>query len=147
MHPVIKYAAIRVAAYVVYRYIQTLFPEVATPAAVPQQPAQTAAPAIQQVQLPEPKTKEEEFTRAAVDETWGRNAPVTLSATVDEWNWYRATATGIAQPDPLLMGFDATTRSYPITARQYWDALRMAVQGMSGMWAQSRTAWGTGRVM
>ncbi len=133
MNTAIKYAALGVAAYVVYRYLESLpmfQAAAAEPASPPVQPAQPiAAP------LPEPKTPAEQFTRAATDETWGRNAPVSLAASADEWNWYRANATGINQPDPLTMGFDSTTRSYPITARQYWDALRTAqitLQGMAG---------------
>lgn len=133
---IIKYVAAAVAAYVIYRYVQSLgvFDSIApaqSTAPIPQQPAQSE-PVVQQ-----PETQDEQYRRAASDENYARSAPVSLAITVDQWNWYRAAVTGQAQPDPLLMGFDAMTRAYPITARQYWDALATAAGGVAGL-----SGWG-----
>lgn len=130
----IKYAALAVAAYVVYRYVQTLdwfsAPAVADgPSPVPASTS-SAAPAEP---APAP-TLDEQYRRAASDEDYARTAPLSLAVNVDQWNWYRAIVTGQSQPDPLLMGFTAETRAFPITARQYWDALKGATgQGVAGL--------------
>ncbi len=132
---VIKYVAAAVAAYVVYRYVQSLglFESIAPaqPAPATQQPAQPAQ------QSANPETPDDQYRKAATDESYARSAPLSLALTVDQWNWYRAAVTGQAQPDPLLMGFDGQTRSYPITARQYWDALA------SGAGAAGLSGWGS----
>ena len=142
---VIKYGAYALAAYVVYRYVsaqpwfQSLLtmgtaagtenPTGATQTQQPQQPQQT-----QQTQTASPASAQpvaETFLRAVVDETYARQLPVTVALNPDQWNWYRAQATGQQQPDPLMMGYTDVTRGYAITARQYWDALQTV--GMSGM--------------
>lgn len=134
---IIKYVAAAVAAYVVYRYVQSLnlFDSI-TPAPVPA-PSPAPRQSVNPPAAPAPETQDEQYRRAASDENYARSAPVSLAITVDQWNWYRAAVTGQAQPDPLLMGFDAMTRAYPITARQYWDALATATSGVAGL-----SGWG-----
>ncbi len=139
----IKYAAYGVAAYVVYRYVastpwfQALMAGAATGAhsEVPQtggnaDPATSTKPAQTTTPASAPAT-DETYLRAVVDETFADQLPVTIALTPDQWNWYRAKATGNEQPDPLLMGFTPGSRAFPITARQYWMALRSL--GLSGM--------------
>lgn len=138
----IKYAAYGVAAYVVYRYVtttpwfQALMAGAATGATVPQ-PATSATTTTTSTTTTQTTTpasapaNDDTYLRAVVDETFADQLPVTIALTPDQWNWYREQRTGQAQPDPLLMGFTPGSRSYPITARQYWMALRSI--GLSGM--------------
>lgn len=142
---IIKYGAYAVAAYVVYRYVsaQPWFQGLlaigtaqaagagAGASTTTTQTTTTQTTTTQAASPASAQPTEETFMRAVVDETYARQLPVTVSLNPDQWNWYRANATGKEQPDPLLLGFTPGTRAYPITASQYWDSLRSI--GLSGM--------------
>jgi len=143
---IIKYGAYAVAAYVVYRYVsaqpwfQSLLtmgtvpttgttPTTGTAATTTTASTTTTQPAAASPASAQPT--EETFRRAVSDETYARQLPISVALNPDQWNYYRALATGQEQPDPLLMGYTPGTRQYAVTAAQYWDSLRSV--GLSGL--------------